>query len=128
METPRKFITAELSIRKLCNNKFTWCFHQLNKYIVFTMQTYKKLNVIVPHIILYSSTNACVLLLLQPTLCITFFTHPLRYLPGFMSCVVAIFIKEFYYCIIIYNMLLHLTCQSDGKVDILSMSPTSSCI
>ena len=41
VETPRKFIIAELSIRKLgsssvlimllgklCNNKFTWCFHK----------------------------------------------------------------------------------------------------
>ena len=41
VETPRKFITAKLSIRKpgsssvliyrkLCSNKFTWCFHKQN--------------------------------------------------------------------------------------------------
>ena len=62
VETPRKFITAKLSIRKpgsssvliicymillalmktgltdrkLCSNKFTWCFHkQLNYYIFY---------------------------------------------------------------------------------------------
>ena len=37
VEAPRKFIKAELTIRKLrsqltdqklCNNKFTWCFHK----------------------------------------------------------------------------------------------------
>ena len=28
VETPRKFIIAELTDRKLCNNKFTWCFHK----------------------------------------------------------------------------------------------------
>ena len=39
VETPRKFIIAEFhqsiisTDRKLCNNKFTWCFHKLNKYI-----------------------------------------------------------------------------------------------
>ena len=47
VETPRKFITAKLSIRKpgsssvliiwltdrkLCSNKFTWCFHKQNYY------------------------------------------------------------------------------------------------
>ena len=44
VETPRKFITAKLSIRKpgsssvlikLCSNKFTWCFHKQNYYVMF---------------------------------------------------------------------------------------------
>ena len=34
---------SDLITQYYCNNKFTWCFHKLNKYIVFTMQTYKKL-------------------------------------------------------------------------------------
>ena len=52
VETPRKFIIAELSIhkhwrrpeltdRKLCNNKFTWCFHKAK-------QVYKKQESQVP--------------------------------------------------------------------------------
>ena len=37
VETPRKFITAKLSRsgltdRKLCSNKFMWCFHKQNYY------------------------------------------------------------------------------------------------
>ena len=45
VETPRKFIIAELSIRKLGSSHLLWIFFvstKLNKYIVFTMQTYKK--------------------------------------------------------------------------------------
>ena len=48
VETPRKFIIAELSIRKLGSSSVL-IIHlrgvstKLNKYIVFTMQTYKKL-------------------------------------------------------------------------------------
>ena len=74
METPRKFIIAELSIRKLrifisANNtsiistdedpslriessaivNLRGVSTNLNKYIVFTMQTYKKLNIHIIH-------------------------------------------------------------------------------
>ena len=75
METPRKFIIVELSIRKLGSSSVLIIQHiiiqciistdedpslriessaiinlrgvstKLNKYIVFTMQTYKKLNI-----------------------------------------------------------------------------------
>jgi hypothetical protein len=53
VETPRKFITAKLSIRKpgsdedpgfntdkkLCSiNKFTWCFQKQNYYIYLLMK------------------------------------------------------------------------------------------
>ena len=63
METPRKFIIAELSIRKLGSSSVLIIVEdpnlriessaiinlrgvstKLNKYIVFTMQTYKKLK------------------------------------------------------------------------------------
>jgi hypothetical protein len=44
VETPRKFITAKLSIRKpgsssvhIISNKFTWCFHKQNYYKIFTI-------------------------------------------------------------------------------------------
>ena len=37
-EDPSLRIDTLLTDRKLCNNKFTWCFHKA----VFTMQTYKK--------------------------------------------------------------------------------------
>ena len=64
VETPRKFIIAELSIRKLGSSSvlivdpslriessaiinLRGVSTKLNKYIVFTMQTYKKLNHIV---------------------------------------------------------------------------------
>ena len=69
VETPRKFITAKLSIRKpgsssvliicdlfcdlfclsgltdrkLCSNKFTWCFHKQTIICFIAMQTYKEL-------------------------------------------------------------------------------------
>ena len=66
VETPRKFIIAELSIRKLGSSSVLYedpslriessaiinlrgVSTKLNKYIVFTMQTYKKLI----HTVLY---------------------------------------------------------------------------
>jgi hypothetical protein len=76
VETPRKFITAKLSIRKpgsssvliiywwrsgltdrkLCSNKFTWCFHKQNYYMFYhhanIQRTYYRISctVVVFHI------------------------------------------------------------------------------
>ena len=61
VETPRKFIIVELSIRKLGSSSvliilialilILLALYIVNKYIVFTMQTYKKLKLRSSHIL-----------------------------------------------------------------------------